>query len=157
MKKRKTLKDDFENRLKETVDIDDVEFNIRPVRQIHDVGKILSLHKPRVDRGEEPSSQHYVTNSGSVIFIDKQVKKLYFNEVDIYTPNMKKFGNIPGTKTKNDINSMNWTFTDNGVLAHSSEEVYFLNIDSDSEKAKQITKIDFKINKDRLFIKSVVG
>ena len=161
LKKRKTLKlDDFEDKLKQTIDIDDVEFNTRPVRQIHDIGKILSLYKPRVYRGEDPSSQLYVTNSGSVMFIDKEMKKLYYNELDIYTINKSKLGFIPGTRTKNDINTMNWAFTDDGALGYSSEEIYFLSVINGKDKADKpdkISKIDFKINQDRLFIKSVVG
>lgn len=115
------------------------------------------MYKQKSSKENDTSEQIYVTNSGSVVILDKADQSIYFNEIDMYTPNKKKLGYQPGTKTRNDIDSMNWTNHDQGVLAYSEEEIYFLGVDKKTRKAGKVTRINFKINKDRLFVKTVVA
>lgn len=52
---------------------------------------------------------------------------------------------------------MRWAFIETGLLAYSTEEVYYLGVNLKKETANKVKRIDFKINRDRLYIKKVNG
>lgn len=156
IKKRKVYKDKFEQKLREQVKMDDVSFNLKQINEFDDVDNTLSLYRDRALEGESPPSQIYVTDTGNFILLDKDQGILLFNNVDLYTPNKKHIGYKPGTKDRNTIKSMNWTLSEKGVLCNSEEEIFYLGYNIKKDKPGKVMKIDFKINKDRLFIKDVI-
>ena len=60
-------------------------------------------------------------------------------------------------KRFNNAKDMTWSFCETGLLAYSKEEIYYWGVNTKKEYAKSVKRIDLKINKDRLYVKTVIG
>ena len=150
----KTLTNKFDEA---SININDITFSLKPIRSISDVGNTLSLYDdPNKDEQEE-QSRLFITNTGSVVFIDKISQRVFFNDFDMYKLCEGKLGYQPGSKQKHTIMSINWAFSQNGLVAFDDEKIYYLGVDPKKGTPLKIQKIDFKINKARLYIKNVHG
>lgn len=138
---------------------DDLEFSLKPIRTIADVGSSFSLvNNPGMEMQNE-SCKLYVTDFGDVIYMDKESDILQFNDINLFEPNRGKFGYKYKSKEKNDIDSLNWCFSQKGAIGYTEESAYFVGVKmkNDKVKADNVVKIDFQINPEKLKIKKIHG
>ena len=68
--------------IKESININDLTFKLKPVRTIFDIDDTLNLQKLLYDYDE--STQIWVTNSGSVVIIDAENDVIFYNDINMY-------------------------------------------------------------------------
>ena len=138
--------------LKESID-SEASFTLKAIQTIKDAGNWFSIFHHSF--GNNDSMQLFVTDKGSIVFVDKVNNMLFFNNTDMSKACKNKLGLKEDGKTEYQIKDLNWWFSDNGLVGYSSEDAIYLEINLKRMKVKKIKKIAFKINKDKLFIKSI--
>ena len=77
---KSSRKDSLKLMLKDTID-ENSSFNLKLTKTIKDEGNCFSIYHHNI--GDEESTQIFVTNYGSVIFVDKVNNALYFNNTNM--------------------------------------------------------------------------
>lgn len=91
--------------LKNSID-SDATFTLKSVQTIKDAGNCFSIFYHNI--GDNDSMQLFVTDKGSVVFIDKINNMLYFNNTDMSKACKGKLGLKEDTNTEYQIKDLNW-------------------------------------------------
>lgn len=86
----------------------------------------------------DETTQISVTNSGSIIIIDKENDILFYNDINMYLATKNNLGYDPTLKQFKNAKDMDWSFWESGLLAYSKEEVYFWGVNVVKERANKV-------------------
>ena len=98
----------------------------------------------------------FLTDKMEILFINKTDKILMYEEIKCQNEVEKKLGKRDYNQEEfRDLSDISYTMKNGGFALYSSEEVYFLRINSELRTIMPLMRINFKLNKAQMTINKV--
>lgn len=144
-----------------TYDAKTLEFKFETKRTIEDFKERYNKQAGEINTynyyyGNGMEYDFFVTDNQELLFFDKTNGKIMYEEMDCAKDLEKKLGKRDYNEEEyRTISDMTWYVKNGGFACHSSEQVFFIRINSELRKIMPMIKINFQINKGQMSISKV--